>query len=204
LTTPATVEAALAAGADMIGLVFFAKSPRHVTLEAAARLADVARGRSQIVALTVDADDAALDAIMAAAAPDLIQLHGAESPERAAAIRARLGRPVMKALGVAEREDLSAIPAYAAVCDRLLIDAKPPKGAALPGGNGVPFDWRLLDGFAPGAPWMLSGGLTPDNVTQAIALTRAPGVDVSSGVETAPGVKDAEKIASFIRAARAQ
>jgi phosphoribosylanthranilate isomerase len=203
LSTPETVEAALGAGADMLGFVFFAKSPRHIAPDAAARLAAPARGRAEIVALTVDADDAALEGIVAALAPDMIQLHGKETPQRCAAIRARFGVPVMKALGVAERADLSAVPAYAAVCDRLLIDAKPPKAAVAPGGNGVPFDWRLVEGFAPGVPWMLSGGLTPENVGEAIRLTRAPGVDVSSGVEIAPGVKDVAKIAAFICAVKA-
>lgn len=202
LTTPATVAAALDGGADMLGFVFFPKSPRHIDAQAAAALAAPARGRATIVALTVDADDAALDAICATLAPDLLQLHGGETPQRCAAIRAARARPVMKALGVGARDDLSAIPAYAAVCDRLLIDAKPPKEARRPGGNGVAFDWRLLDGFAPGAPWMLSGGLTPENVAQALRLTHAPGVDVSSGVESAPGVKDAGKIAAFLREAR--
>lgn len=202
LKTPETVRAALEAGADMLGFVFFPKSPRAVSPQEAAALAAPARGRAQIVALSVDADDAALETIVAALAPDVIQAHGKETPERCAAIGARFAVPVMKALGVAERADLETIPAYAAVCGRLLIDAKPPKGAALPGGNGVAFDWRLLDGFAPGVPWLLSGGLTAQNVAQALRLTRAPGVDVSSGVETAPGVKDAAKIAAFVAAAR--
>lgn len=201
LNTRAAVAAALDAGADMLGFVFFAKSPRHVEPAEAARLAAPARGRAEIVALTVDADDAALEAIVAALAPDMIQLHGRESPQRCAAIRDRFGA-TMKALGVAQAQDLAAVPAYAAVCDRLLIDAKPPPGAALPGGNGVPFDWRLVAGFAPGVPWLLSGGLTPDNVAEAARLTGAPGVDVSSGVESAPGVKDAAKIAAFVAAAR--
>jgi len=202
LTTPQTVAASLDAGADMLGFVFFPKSPRHIAPESAAALAAPARGRARIVALTVDPDDAELDRIVAALSPDLLQLHGRETPQRCAAIRARTGVGVMKALGVADSADLAVVPAYAAVCDRLLIDAKPPKGAALPGGNGVAFDWRLLDGFAPGAPWLLSGGLTAENVGQALRLTRAPGVDVSSGVESAPGVKDVEKIRAFARAAR--
>jgi phosphoribosylanthranilate isomerase len=203
LKTQAAVDAALDAGADMLGFVFFAKSPRHLDPDDAARLAAVARGRAQVVALTVDADDAALEAIVAALAPDMIQLHGRESPQRCAAIRSRFG-PTMKALGVAQAQDLSPVPAYAAVCDRLLIDAKPPPGAALPGGNGVPFDWRLVAGFSPGVPWLLSGGLTPENVAEALRLTGAPGVDVSSGVESAPGVKDAGKIAAFVAAARGE
>lgn len=202
LATPDAVAASLDAGADMLGFVFFPKSPRHIALDAAKTLSQPARGRAQIVALAVDPDDAALDALVAALAPDLIQLHGKETPQRCAAIRARTGAPVMKALGVGEAADLAAVPAYAAVCDRLLIDAKPPKEARLPGGNGVAFDWRLVEGFAPGVPWLLSGGLTPENVAQAQRLTRAPGVDVSSGVESAPGVKDAAKIRAFVAAAR--
>lgn len=203
LTTPDAIAAALDAGADMIGFVFFEKSPRFVAPEAAARLAEPARGRARIVALSVDDDDARLDRIVATLAPDLIQLHGRETPQRCAAVRARTGRPVMKALGVAERGDLAVVPAYAGACDRLLIDAKPPKDARLPGGNGVAFDWRLVEGFSPGVPWLLSGGLTPENVAEAVRLTQARGVDVSSGVERAPGVKDAAKIAAFVRAARA-
>ena len=202
LTTPATVAATLDAGADMLGFAFFAKSPRNIAPDAAGRLAAPARGRAQIVALTVEPDDAVLEQIVAALAPDLIQLHGHETPERCAAIRARLGVPVMKALGVAERADLASVPAYAAVCDWLLIDAKPPRGAPRLGGNGVPFDWRLVEGFSPGVPWLLSGGLTAENVGAALALTRAPGVDVSSGVESAPGVKDVAKIAAFVKAAK--
>ncbi|MBL8590282.1 MAG: phosphoribosylanthranilate isomerase [Methylobacteriaceae bacterium] len=202
LTSQAALDAALAAGAEMVGFVFFPRSPRHVSLEAAAMLGRRAAGRALRVALTVDADDRALADIVAALDPDLMQLHGGETPARCAAIGARFGRPVMKALGVATAADLSAVPAYAAVCERLLFDAKPPPGAALPGGNGLPFDWRLLAGFDPGRPWLLSGGLTPENVGEAIRLTGAPGVDVSSGVETAPGVKDAGLIAGFVRAAR--
>ena len=202
LSTHATVAAALDAGADMLGFVFFARSPRHIAPDVAARLAAPARGRAQIVALTVDADDDELAGVVASLAPDLIQLHGSGTPQRCAAIRARLGRPVMKALGVAEAGDLAAVPAYAAVCDRLLIDAKPPKESRLPGGNGVAFDWRLAEGLSPGVPWLLSGGLTTENVAQALRLTRAPGVDLSSGVESAPGVKDVGKIAAFIAAAR--
>lgn len=202
LTTPATLAAALEAGADMVGFVSFPKSPRHLDLAAASALAAAVGGRAQKVALTVDADDAALTAIVAALAPDLLQLHGRESPERCARIRARFGLPVMKAIGVATHADLGAVPAYAAVCDRLLFDAKPPPGAALPGGNGLAFDWRLIAGLDPGRPWLLSGGLTPDTVAEAIRRTGAPGVDVSSGVETAPGVKDATLIAEFTQRAK--
>ncbi len=203
LTTPAALAAALDCGADMVGFVFFPKSPRHLDLAAAAALGAGVGGRAQKVALTVDADDAALGAIVATLDPDVLQLHGSETPERCAAIRVRFGRPVMKAIGVATSADLAAVPAWAEVCDRLLFDAKPPPGAAHPGGNGLIFDWRVLAGFDPGRPWLLSGGLTPENVAAALHLTGAPGVDVSSGVESAPGVKDSGKIAAFVAAAKA-
>ncbi|GLK83253.1 phosphoribosylanthranilate isomerase [Ancylobacter defluvii] len=202
LKTPETLDAALAAGADMVGAVFFAPSPRHLDLATAAQLGARARGKAQIVALSVDADDAALADIIAALAPDALQLHGSETPERVAAVKARFGRPVWKAIGIAGPEDLAKLPAYAAVADRLLLDAKAPKGAALPGGNGVPFDWNLLAGLDLAKPFMLSGGLTPENVGQALAITRARAVDVSSGVESAPGVKDPARIAAFVRHAR--
>lgn len=203
LSTPETLDAALSAGADMVGLVFFPRSPRHVGPSVAAALAAQARGKAQIVALTVDADDGMLDAIVAGVAPDLIQLHGRETPERVAAIRARFDRPVMKAVGIAGPDDLASLAAYQTVADRLLLDAKPPKGAALPGGNGVAFDWRLLAGLDLARPFMLSGGLTPENVDEALRLTRASAVDVSSGVESAPGIKDPARIGAFIEAARA-
>lgn len=202
LSTEETVDAALAAGADMIGFVFFPKSPRAVTLERAAALAEPVRGRAEIVALTVDMDDAGLAAIVDTLKPDWIQLHGGESAARVAEIRARFGIKVMKALGISAAEDLARIPAHAEVADRLLLDAKPPKGAALPGGNGVTFDWRLLDALDPGLSYMLSGGLDPDNVAGALALTRPAGIDVSSGVESAPGIKDPDRIRAFIAAIR--
>lgn len=204
LTTPETLDAALAAGADMVGLVRFPKSPRHVELDAGAALAARARGRAAVVALVVDPDDEALEALVAALSPDLIQLHGKETPERVAAIRARFSTPVMKAIGIADESDLARVPPYADVCDRLLFDAKPPKDArALPGGNGVAFDWRLVRALDPGRPTMLSGGLDPQNVGAAIAATRIRAVDVSSGVESAPGTKDPIAIAAFTAAARA-
>jgi phosphoribosylanthranilate isomerase len=203
LSTVATLEAALAAGADMVGLVFFARSPRFVGLDAAQKLAAQARGRAKIVALTVDADDETLAAIVAAAAPDMLQLHGRETPARVAAIKRAFGRPAMKALGVSERSDFAHARDYEGVADWLLIDAKPPKDASRPGGNGRPFDWRLARDFAPRLPWLLSGGLDAGNVGEAIALSGATGVDVSSGVERAPGVKDEGKIAAFAAAARA-
>ena len=202
LSTPETMEAALKAGADMVGLVFFEKSPRHVTLERAKNLAARARQRAEVVALTVDADDAALEAIVKALEPEYLQLHGRETPERVGEIQRKFGVSAIKALGVSEAADFALADAYKAA-DALLIDAKPPKGAVLPGGNGVAFDWRLARGFSPRKPWMLSGGLDAGNVAQAIKLSLARSVDVSSGVESAPGVKDAEKIRAFIDAARA-
>jgi phosphoribosylanthranilate isomerase len=202
LKTPETLAAALDAGADMVGFVFFPKSPRHIDLATAETLGRQAQGKALKVALTVDADDAALAAIVAALHPDLLQLHGHESPERVAAIRARFGLPVMKALGVADADDLKDVKAYEAVVDRLLFDAKPPKDAAHPGGNGLAFDWSLLTGLDLSIPSMVSGGLDPANVAEALRRTQAQGVDVSSGVETAPGQKDAAKITAFVRAAK--
>ena len=203
LSSAPTLEAALEAGADLVGLVFFDKSPRFVPPERARELAAQARGRAKLVALAVDADDAALTAIVAAATPAYLQLHGRESPARVAAIRRAFGVAVIKAIGVAEAADLKKADEYRDAADWLLIDAKPPKGAVLPGGNGLAFDWRLARGFAPGKPWLLSGGLDAANVGEAIARCRAPGVDVSSGVERAPGVKDEDKIKAFVAAARA-
>jgi phosphoribosylanthranilate isomerase len=197
------LDAALGAGADMVGLVRFERSPRHLGLEEGRVLSARARGKALRVALVVDADDAALAATVEAFDPDLLQLHGSEVPERVAAIRARFGRPVMKAVGIADRADLTEIGAYQAVADRLLIDAKPPAtDNALPGGNGLAFDWRLIAGLDQEKPVMLSGGLDSQNVAAAIALTGVRAVDVSSGVERRSGEKDAEKIAAFIKAAR--
>ena len=203
VSTVVALDAALAAGADMVGFVFFEKSPRFVGLDAARALADRARGAAAIVALSVDPSDALLAGITRALAPDFLQLHGSESPGRVGEIRRRFGVPTIKALGVAAAQDFAQATDYADVADWLLIDAKPPKGAALPGGNGAPFDWRLASGFAPAGPWLLSGGLDAANVAEAIALSGARVVDVSSGVESAPGVKDAAKIAAFVNAARA-
>lgn len=202
LSTPETLDAALGAGADWVGFVRFARSPRHVELEAARVLSRQAKGRAGRVVLLVDPDDAAVATAIEAIAPDLIQLHGRESPERVAEIRAATGLPVMKALGIAGAADLAAIPAYAAVADRLLLDAKAPPGAALPGGNGVSFDWSLLAGADLPAGLMLSGGLGPENVAEALARTGLRAVDVSSGVESAPGIKDPARIAAFVTAAR--
>jgi phosphoribosylanthranilate isomerase len=204
LSTRESVDAALGAGADMIGLVRYERSPRHVSLDVGRELSQAAKGRAVVVALTVDPDDAELDAIMQSLAPDWLQLHGHESPARVAEIRARAGIPVMKAIGIADEADLAVISAYAAVSDRLLLDAKPPRDAgALPGGNGLAFDWRLIDALDPGLDFMLSGGLSPENVAEAVALANISGIDVSSGVESAPGVKDPERIAAFVQAARA-
>ncbi len=202
LSTPATLDAALSAGADMVGFVFFPKSPRHIDFETARVLGGRARGRARIVALTVDPDDALLQDVVDALDPDVLQLHGKESPERVAGIGARFGRLIMKAIGVETPEDLVAAGTYDGAADFLLIDAKPPKGATVPGGNGLAFDWRLVREFAPMRPWLLSGGLDATNVTEAVGATGARGVDVSSGVERAPGVKDEVKIAAFVAAAR--
>ncbi|MEP3441861.1 MAG: phosphoribosylanthranilate isomerase [Sulfitobacter sp.] len=198
----AGVQAAATAGARYVGFVFFPKSPRHLEIEAAAALAAQVPVGICKVALTVNADDAALDVLTAAVPLDMLQLHGSESVARVAEVKARYGLPVMKAIGVAEASDLAQIDAYAGTADQLLIDAKPPKNAALPGGNGLAFDWRLLAGRVWRCPWMLAGGLTADNVAQAISLTGAQQVDVSSGVESSPGVKDAGMIADLIAAAR--
>jgi phosphoribosylanthranilate isomerase len=202
LSTLATLDAAIAAGADMAGFVFFEKSPRHVSLETARMLGRAAGGRIRKVALGVDASDADLDAMVEALRPDLLQLHGTETPERVGAVKARFGLPVIKAIGVATAADVARAAAYRGVADILLFDAKPEPKAAVPGGAGVVFDWELLRGQV-GGDWMLSGGLDPDNVAEASRRTGAPAVDVSSGVESARGVKDAGRIAAFVAAARA-
>jgi phosphoribosylanthranilate isomerase len=203
LTTPEALDAALDAGADMVGFVFFAPSPRHLGLEPARALGERVRGCAEKVALTVDAADDALTGIVEALAPDALQLHGHETPDRVAAVRARFGRPVIKALPIARREDLAAVRPYDEVAERILFDARAPREATRPGGLGQPFDWRLLENLDPGLSFMLSGGLDAANVAEALAITGAPAVDVSSGVERAPGVKDPDKIRAFIRAARA-
>ena len=203
LSTPDALDAALEAGADMVGFVFFEPSPRHLGLEAARPLGERVRGRARKVALTVDATDDALARIVKSLAPDVLQLHGKETPDRVVAVRTRFGLPVMKALPIARREDLGPIRIYDKVADRILFDARAPRDATRPGGLGQPFDWRLLQNLDPGLAFMLSGGLDAANVGEALAITRAPAVDVSSGVERAPGVKDPEKIRAFIRAVRA-
>jgi phosphoribosylanthranilate isomerase len=203
LSTPDTLSAALDGGATHVGFIFFARSPRNVTPAEAAALRRAAKGRARAVAVTVDADDAFLDAIVAEMAPDLLQLHGKETPERVAEVKARHGLPVMKAFSVAEKADLDRIAPFRGVADRFLFDAKPPKGAELPGGNGVPFDWTVLAGLDPSNDYMLSGGLTPANVAEAIRLVAPPGLDVSSGVESTPGVKDIGLIEAFFTAVHA-
>jgi phosphoribosylanthranilate isomerase len=199
--TPAIVEEVADAGADLVGLVLFAKSPRHLELEEARVLAAVARGRIGTVAVMVDPDDGLVDGVLERVRPDFLQLHGSETPERVTAIKARTGLPVMKAIPVADAADVADAGAYAASADYILFDAKPTQDARLPGGNGLPFDWQVLAGLAP--PFALTGGLTPDNVSAAIRQTGASLVDVSSGVERAPGEKDARLVRSFIEAAKA-
>ena len=201
LRTPADVAAVAAAGAAYAGLNFYPGSPRYVTLDQARTLAFAAPAGLCKVALTVDADDATLDAIIAHVPLDMLQLHGHETPDRVAGVRARYGLPVMKVLGVAGEEDLAGLLEMSLVADQIMIDAKPPKGAVLPGGNGVPFDWRLLVGRKWLRPWMLAGGLTAANVAEAVRLTGARQVDVASGVESGPGVKDPAMIAAFTAAA---
>jgi phosphoribosylanthranilate isomerase len=202
LSTPEALDVALDAGADMVGFVFFPPSPRHLGFEAAKTLGARVNGRAKKVALSVDAKDADLAAFVDALKPDLLQLHGKETPERVATVRSRFRLPVMKALPIEKRADLSSIRLYANVADRLLFDARAPHGATRPGGLGKTFDWHLLENLDPGVPFMLSGGLDADNVGEALRITRAPGVDVSSGVERAPGQKDPDKIRAFVRAAR--
>lgn len=203
LKTPEDIAAVARSGAVYAGLVFFPKSPRNIDIPTARALALEAPVGLAKVALLVNPDDALLDAVNAEVPLDMLQLHGSETPERLSEIRARTGLPVMKALGVADAGDLSAIADYEEVADQLLIDAKPPKEAPLPGGNGLSFDWRLLEGRAWKRPWMLAGGLTPENVAEAIRLTGAQQVDVSSGVESAPGVKDPDRILAFVQSALA-
>jgi phosphoribosylanthranilate isomerase len=202
LSTAPTLEAAVAAGADVIGLVHFPKSPRHVAPERAAELAERAHGRVRVALLTVDADDSLLGELVAAVRPDVLQLHGSESVARVAELKRRYGVEVWKAVAVSSAADLDASEAYWNRADRLLFDARPPGGSALPGGNGVAFDWGLLGGLDPSRAFVLSGGLAPGNVAEAIRATRASAVDVSSGVETAPGIKDEALIAAFVREAR--
>lgn len=203
LSTRETLETALDAGADMVGFVFFPPSPRHVSLETGRDLGRQVKRRALTVALTVDADDATLGNIVDALSPDIFQLHGTESVARLRDIKQKFGRPVMKAVPVATSADIAVLPGYAAVADRILFDARAPKDATRPGGLGAPFDWHLLENLDLKLPYMVSGGLHADNVAEALRVTGAGGADVSSGVESAPGVKDPELIKAFIRAARA-
>ena len=202
LRDPEALEVALESGADLTGFVFFPPSPRNVALPVARRLAAQVKDRAGKVALTVNASDELLGSIVDALKPDMIQLHGTETPERVHVVRSRFGLPVIKALPIAQRDDLSPIRLYANVADRILFDARAPQDATRPGGHGRAFDWTLLRGIDPKINFWLSGGLDPANVAHAFAITNAPGVDVSSGVERAPGEKDLEKIRAFIRAAR--
>jgi phosphoribosylanthranilate isomerase len=203
LTSRRSIDVAARAGVRYVGFVFFEKSPRHLELPAAADLAaSVPEGLCK-VALTVNADNDTLDHLVETVPLDMLQLHGKESPDRVAEVQARYGLPVMKAVGVADEADLPVLADYLRVADQVLVDAKPPRNAALPGGNGLSFDWRLIAGRRWPVPWMLAGGLTPENVADAIAMTGARQVDVSSGVERAPGVKDDGRIRAFLAATRA-
>ncbi len=202
LKTPDALDAALDAGADMVGFVFFPPSPRNLGAEAARALGEQVRGRARKVALSVDATDTELALAIEALKPDMLQLHGKETPERVAVVRTRFGLPVMKALPIEQKSDLSPVRLYANVADRILFDARAPREATRPGGLGKAFDWRLLEDLDLPVPFMLSGGLDAGNIAEALRITRAPSVDVSSGVERAPGEKDPDKIYAFVRAAR--
>lgn len=203
LSTPESIDVAIDAGADYVGFVFFPPSPRSLSLGKARELAGHLAGRAKLVALLVDADDELVEGVMREVTPDLLQLHGSETTARVAEIKALAGVPVMKVIKVETAEDAAAAHDYRGIADMILFDAKAPKGAVLPGGNGIPFDWHALEGVRDDVDYMLSGGLTPENVAEAIRLTGAPAVDVSSGVESAPGVKDAAMIRAFIAAAKA-
>jgi phosphoribosylanthranilate isomerase len=202
LSTPETLDVAIESGADMVGFVFFPPSPRNISFDAALALGKRVHGRGRKVALTVDANDSVLGAVVESLRPDILQLHGKEPPARVAALKARFGLSVMKAIPVEAKSDLHMIEAYAPVADWLLFDARAPRDATRPGGLGRPFEWRLLEGLDLALPFMLSGGLDAGNVAEALRTTHAPAVDVSSGVESAPGEKDPDKIKAFIRAAR--
>ncbi len=200
LKTEAAIEAAIDSGATQCGFIFFAKSPRHVEISQAATLRQAIAGRAALVAVTVDAEDGYLDEIVGAVKPDLLQLHGSETPGRVAEIKARYGLAVMKAFAIREAGDLNKIAPYRGIADRLLFDAKPPKDSDVPGGHGVAFDWQVLESLDPDLEYMLSGGINAANVAEALARTRPAGLDISSGVESAPGVKDTALIAAFFKA----
>jgi len=202
LKTAETLDAALAGGASHVGFIFFPKSPRNIAPAEAGKLRQAAVGRAKAVAVTVDADDAMLDAIVTEMRPDVLQLHGHETVERVAAVKARYGLPVLKVFSVREKSDLDAIGSYVGIADGFLLDAKAPAGSDLPGGNGVTFDWRVLADLDPRIGYMLSGGLNAQNVGEALRLSAPAGIDISSGVESAPGVKDVALIEAFFRAVR--
>ncbi len=202
LSTSDTLAVSLEAGADIVGFVRFAKSPRHVSLKQAADLAAQSRGKAKSVILTVNADDHELDAIMRVVAPDMLQLHGNESVQRVKELSTRYRIPIIKAVGVSSPEDIDGVELYRDNADLILVDAKPPAGADLPGGNGVAFDWSLVQNISPTLPIMLSGGLTPETIAEAIEKTGVTAIDVSSGVEKSRGVKDNDKIRAFIHNAR--
>jgi phosphoribosylanthranilate isomerase len=203
LKTAETLEAALVGGASHVGFIFFGKSPRNIAPAEAGALREAARGRARAVAVTVDAGESFLDDIVAVMAPDMLQLHGSETPERVAEVKARYGLPVMKALSVSIAADLDKAAAFTGIADVLLFDAKPPKGSELPGGNGVTFDWTILQSLPAGTNYLLSGGLNAGNVAEALRQAAPPGLDISSGVESAPGVKEVALIREFFRAVRA-
>lgn len=203
LKTEAALASAIECGASHVGFIFFPKSPRNVTPQEAGELRALARGRAKAVAVTVDADDAFLDAIVDAMQPDMLQLHGSESPERVAQVKVRYALPVMKAFAIHEAADLARIAPYRGIAERFLFDAKPPPGSALPGGNGVRFDWTILAGLDAGVDYMLSGGLDAANIAEALRLANPPGIDISSGVESEPGVKDTALIEAFFKAVAA-
>ena len=202
LKTEEAIDRAVSLGASHVGFIFFPKSPRNIEPSDAGRLADRVRGRAKIVAVTVNVDNDDLDEIVDQLSPDTLQLHGSETPERVLNVKAVYGLPVMKAFSVRDAEDLKKIEAYVGIADRFLFDAKPPAGSELPGGNGVSFDWTLMHLLDGGVDYMLSGGLNKDNIAEAIRLTGAPGIDISSGVESAPGVKDIGLMEAFFEAAR--
>jgi phosphoribosylanthranilate isomerase len=202
ISTVDDVRACAGAGANYMGLVFFEKSPRNITIPTARDLALAAPMGLAKVALVVNPSDAELDAIAGTVPLDMIQLHGRETPERVAEVKARYGLPVMKAVGIADANDLPKLESYFGVADQILVDAKPPKGGELPGGNGLSFDWRLIAGRRWPCPWMLAGGLTPENVAEAVKMTGTKQVDVSSGIEDAPGQKNAELIQKFVQSSR--
>jgi len=202
LKTPEAVDVALEYGADMVGFNFFERTPRFVGIDNAARLSERAGNKLMRVGLVVDAGDDDLSAILSDVSLDILQLHGSETPQRVSEVKARFGLPVMKACAISNADDVAVARTYEGIADRLLFDAKPPEGAERPGGNAVPFDWQVMAGETWSCPWLLAGGLTPENVREAIKISGAPGVDVSSGVEDAPGEKSLEKIAAFLKAAK--